>query len=163
MNEFSGDVELNLEQATVVAQAMMKVAEAEHGVHEREMAMIEGFFQSCAADAGVSGASFQSSTFDVAQAKEVLNTAALKQVLVRSCLFLGFADGHCSPTERAVVEQIAFGLGMSASELAEADREVKRSLLSQFEGVEVFKSATYQIGEQLGMTNDEVDEILTRR
>lgn len=163
MNAFSGEVELNLEQATAVAQAMWHIAEADQGVHEREREMIQGFYQSCAAESGVEGAVFNPSSFDVEKAREVLNTPELKQMLVHSCLLLGFADGHCSQVERAAIEQLALGIGMSSSELVAIDREVKRSLLAQFEGVEVFRSATYQIGEQLGMTSEEVDEVLTRR
>lgn len=157
----AGTEDISLEQAALIAQAMWQVAEVEHGVHARELEMITGFYADCAAAAGKAGQSFEHSPFDAATARTVLNTPVLREYLLRSCFLLGYADGHCSPAERSEIDAIAKSLEISPERRDAVDREVKRVLLSQFEGLTVFKDVTYEIGRQLGLSAPEVDELLS--
>ena len=160
MMDFLGGVEMSLEQAACIAQAMWQVAEAEHGVHAHEQEMIESFFKGCATDAGQPDATFDRSPFDAAQALEFLNSDELKTNLLRSCLLVGYADGHCSPVERSVIDGIAESLQIPAALRDSVDRTIQRELLTQFEGLDVFKSAVYEMGQQLGLSAEDVDGLL---
>lgn len=160
MMDFLGGVEMSLEQAACIAQAMWQVAEAEHGVHAHEQEMIESFFKGCAADAGQPDAIFDRTPFDATRALALLDTEELKANLLRSCLLVGYADGHCSPVERSVIDGIAESLQLPADLRETVDRTIQRELLSQFEGLDVFKSAVYEMGQQLGLSADDVDQLI---
>jgi len=160
MKEFLGEEELSVEQAANIARAMWHVAEAEKGVHQHEREMIDGFYHGCCAEKGTEPEEISAHPWDPAEALRLLNTASLREMLLRSCLLLGYADGEFSPAERALVEQIARQLEVPGERLESIDREVKRVLLSQFEDVTIFRDATYDIGKHLGMSRAEVDAVL---
>ncbi|MFM7201937.1 MAG: hypothetical protein ACKO6N_14230 [Myxococcota bacterium] len=163
MMELIGAEELNLEQAAVIARAMWRVAEAEAGIHAQERELIEGFYNAILAEhPHVRMADFRSRAFELEEAQRVLDTPALRELLLHSCFLLSYADGHCAPVERAEIDGMARGLDISAKRYDAIDRAVKRQLLSQFEGVSVFKSATYDIGRQLGLSERDVDDLLAR-
>lgn len=98
-----------------------------------------------------------------AEARAVLNTPALRELLLHSCFLLSYADGHCAPVERAEINGMAQALEIPANRAEAVDLAVKRQLLSQFEGLHIFKNATYDIGRQLGLSERDVDELLARR
>lgn len=160
MRDFLGEVELNIEQATSIARAMYKVAAVEHGVHEHEKTMIDSFYLACCEEEGVTPEDLSAGEWDAAKANSLLESPALKETLVRSCLLVGFADGQCSDVERTLIRQMAQNLGISETRVTEIEKDIRKTLLAQFGGVKVFRDAAYDIGKQLGMSRDEVDEAL---
>lgn len=160
MMDFLSGVELTLEQATCIAQAMWQVAAVEEGVHAQEKEMIDAFFSGCAADAGAPNATFDHAAFDAGLARQVLTSPELKENFLRSCLLVGYADGHCSDAERAAIDAMAESLGISSADRQAADRSIQKELLAQFEGLDIFKDAVYDMGQQLGLERNQVDELL---
>lgn len=160
MRDFLGEVELNIEQATNIARAMYKVAAVEDGVHEHEKTMIDSFYLACCEEAGVQPEDLSVGEWEAAKANTLLEPPALKETLVRSCLLVGYADGQCSDVERSLVRQMATDLGISDARVTEIEKEIRKALLAQFGGVKVFRDAAYDIGRQLGMSRDEVDEAI---
>ncbi len=160
MKDITGDMDLNMEQATHIARAMYRVAAAEHGVHEREKALIDEFYLTCCRESGVEPEDLSSTEFDAEAARAALATEPLQDAALRSCFLVGYADGGLSEHEREVIEEIAKAIGASPERVAAIEKDVQRQLLSQFGGLKVFRDAAYEIGKRLGMTPEDVEEIL---
>ncbi len=160
MKDVTGEMELNMEQATHIARAMYRVAAAEHGVHEREKALIDDFYLACCRESGVEPEDLSDTSFDPETARAALATDALKDAALRSCLLVGYADGGLSQTEREVVEKIATEIGAPTERVAALEKDVQRQLIAQFANLKVFRDAAYEIGKRMGMTREEVDEVL---
>ncbi len=160
MKDITGDMDLSIDQATHIARAMYRVAVAEHGVHEQEKKMIDAFYLECCRESGSDPEDLSAGHFDADAARASLDTAELKDVALRSCLLVGYADGQCSSTERRVIEAIAREIGADPSRVPALEKDIRRSLLESFEGLKVFREAAFEIGKRLGMTPEEVEETL---
>ncbi len=160
MKDLAGQVELNIEQATHIARAMFKVADAEEGVHELERQMIDSFYLGCCREAGVEPEDLSKNPFDGEAARRALNTPELQDITLHSCLLVGYADGQCSPMERAAIEEIANSLGVDSSRFSSIEKDVQRAMLEHFSNIKVFQDAVHEIGKRLGLSQEEVDEIL---
>ncbi|UXI68641.1 TerB family tellurite resistance protein [Tahibacter amnicola] len=123
---------LELHHLQAIVRAMYDVARTD-GVHDAELVMLRGFYESCQRDSGAL-ASFDDIVgmpFDLAAIVDDFAAAERKAALIHSCLLLAHADGDYSAGERAKVAQFATALGMSTEELAQTEEAVADHLLQQ--------------------------------
>ncbi len=150
MQTFMPSVELGLNQVQVIVRGMYVVAQCD-GVHATELVLLREFYESCRADArGL--ASFDElmrAEFDAEEAKDILNTPALRETFLRSCLFLAFADGEFSASERACIDSFSSALGASGERLAELTDEVRGHLIRQIATIQNV-DALAQVAKNLG-------------
>lgn len=160
MNELLGDIEVSMDQAACIAQAMMKVAEI-GGVHARERELITRFYQSCAAEAGAPDANLTDLSYSAERTRATLDSPEHLQALFKSCYFVAFADGALSRDEQEAIEALGEELGASASDLERWRTEVALSLLAQFKGVTLFKDRVMEIGRGLGLMDPQIVSFLS--
>ncbi|MDX2052191.1 MAG: hypothetical protein SFV15_07365 [Polyangiaceae bacterium] len=131
MTESLGTVNLGLDHVQVIVRGMHAVAKAD-GVHQVELVLLREFYEGCRQEvAGLSGfEDLIAGEFDLTHAKEVLNTPELKDTFLRSCVFLGYADGLYSAQERALVKRFATELGV-VKELEEIEEQVGGELVQR--------------------------------
>lgn len=153
------DLELSLEQAAIIARAMVEVAESD-GVHQREREMIEGFYRACTEAAGAADAPLGTARYDAAAARQALKGAAPTHALLKSCYMLALADGEISTAEEARIAEIAQDVGASGDVVQAAATEAKLFFLERFKGVSVFKDTARQIGRKLGLDDATLDQAL---
>lgn len=130
MEMFGPALDLELNHVQVMVRGMWLVANAD-GVHEAERTMLRDFYEGCAADAGAltDFDDLVSQDFDLAEAKEILDTAELQLAFLQSCMFLAYADGTYSDQERKVIEDTAKGLGIPVDVVKEARERVGDHLM----------------------------------
>lgn len=159
MRVLDSEIELSLDQATVIARAMLDVA-ASDGVHERERALIDDFYAGCAADAGAKGADLAEGSFDLDDARGLLSSDGSRLALVQSCYMLALADGAISGQEEARIAEISDALGVSQEARQRCAREAKLFFMQQFRGVTVFRDRAEALGRELGLEDEAIAEIL---
>jgi uncharacterized membrane protein YebE (DUF533 family) len=135
------DIQLGLNHVQVIVRGMYAVAKSD-GVHETELVMMQGFYESCRSDDDglTSFKELIEVPLDLAEAKEALDTDALRQAFLKSCLFLAFADGVYSDGEKKAVRQLAAGVGLSESDVSSLESVVKGELLRQVSRVQNMES-----------------------
>lgn len=131
------DTPLELHHVQYIVRALYDLAEAD-GVHEAERVMLRGFYQQCQEDAHAltSFDELIATDFDPARAAELFDTEALKATFLQSCVFLAYADGHYSASERTKVRAYADALGVPADRLATIEDSVGDHLLQQVSRIE---------------------------
>ncbi len=142
----TGGVELSAEAAHVVAAGMRAVAQAD-GNHPREEALIDAF----EADLPPGSAELDLS---------LLDTLALKEAFLKSCVLVAFADGRISEAELTVLRGFLQELALGPEELGQATREVASALLSQFSTVQTFRDQVIEIGRSLGLDDAAIEASL---
>ncbi len=137
MDDFFSTTELGLNHIQIIIRGMYAVAKADD-VHQTELVMIRGFYDSCRYD--VEGlADFDdviSQDFDKDEAAEILNTPELRKTLLKSCFLLAFADGEYSKEEKEVIDTIAADLGAAPDEVSTMREEVQDFLIQQISMIE---------------------------
>lgn len=136
MRELMEVADLELNQVQVIVRGMYAVAKSD-GVHSSEMVMIKEFYDSCRAQ--VQGLTefkeLVSQDFDAQEAKDILDTAELRNTFMTSCLFLAFADGYYSEPERTIIADFAAALDISHEQLSTLEDLVKDYLIMQISGI----------------------------
>lgn len=127
--EFFAEVELDEVQAQLLARAMLAVAQCEGGVHERELALIKGFYGDPLVDPSARLTESAPPIEPGVIARAFKGEAA--RLFVKSCLLMGYADGKYGSGEKALVGAYAAALGMNGGELEELEQSVREFLLSQ--------------------------------
>ncbi len=136
MQDLFSAADLGLSDIQAMVRAMYAVAESD-GLHTTELVLVKQFYETCRADAA-GLADFKdivSQPFDIASVAEIVSSAAAREKLLASCLFMAFADGDYSAEERTMIAAIADGLGFGADGLAEMTERVQDYLLQQIAGV----------------------------
>lgn len=151
MQETQGQVNLGLDHVQVIVRGMHAVAKAD-GLHPAELVLLREFYEGCRQEvAGLSGFDdLISVEFDLAQAKEVLNSAELQAMLLKSCVFLAYADGRYSDGERATVARFAQGLAVAPGVLEEIESQVGGELVqsvARVKNVDALKSVVKSLDE----------------
>jgi len=136
VEELLNAAQLGLNHVQLVVRAMVQVASCD-GVHETEKILIQEFYKACRQD--VEGlADFDdliAEAWSGENAKDILDTDELRQVALRSCLFLAFADGRYSEGEQQTIRRIATELDVSPEQLNVLEDQVKGVLMRQLVGV----------------------------
>jgi len=123
------------------------------GVHQVELVLLREFYENCRQEvAGLSHfEDLISGEFDLAHAKDVLTTPELKEMLIRSCVFLGYADGLYSEAERALVARFATGLGLAEGALHEIENQVGGELVqsvARIKNVDALKAVVSSLSDK---------------
>lgn len=138
-------VNLDASAARAIVAAMREVAGAD-GDHPQEEALIQAF--EAELPPGTTG--------DLS----ALTTTGAKEALLRSLVLLGLADGKMSAVERARILEIAARVGMGEDDVARASVDVASAMLSQFEGVHVFREQVVALGHQLGLDDATIQKVI---
>lgn len=137
MDEFFKSEDLGLNHVQVIIRGMYTVAKSDD-VHQTEIVMLRQFYDACREE--VSGlADFDdviAVDFDKAEAVEILDTPELKQIFLKSCYLLAFADGSFSYEESAVLQKLATDLGMDDALQNTVREEVQDYLLQQISKIQ---------------------------
>ena len=143
---------LGLHHVRAIVRAMYEVAQSD-GVHDAERVMLRGFYDSCQQD-GQSMTTFDElvkGEFDFAAAAESFDSADLKSALIKSCILLGYADGHYSTAEQAKVREYAQLLGVSAEALEGMEGAVGDHLIQQLarvQNTDALQTVAKEIGQR---------------
>jgi len=93
MDTFFPEIEISDEQAEAITRGLFAVARAEGGVHEKEKALLMGFY----ADAGGAARSLAAlESAPDATPEEIaaaLTSDALRKVFIQTCILMGWAAG----------------------------------------------------------------------
>lgn len=138
-------VNLDASAARAIAAAMREVAAAD-GDHPHELDLIRAFESEL--PAGTSG--------DLT----ALTGADEKQALLRSLVLLALADGKMSDLERGRILEIAARVGMGEEDVARASVDVATAMLSQFEGVHLFRDKVVDLGRSLGLDDATINRVI---
>lgn len=123
---------IELHHVQGIVRAMHAVAQAD-GVHDTELVMLRGFYDSCQQDAHALSTfdDLIATPFDADNDAVLFDTTERKATLLQSCLLLAHADGGYSDGERAKVAEIATILGVGPAQLAQIEDAVADMLLQQ--------------------------------
>jgi hypothetical protein len=144
-------IEITEESASWMASGMRALAACD-GFHTAELALIDEFERGLNIEP-TDGDDFDARTcpFDAPEAREVF---------VRSLQLMALADGRQSSREEAWIDRACECLGIAAQRKDELEREAKKFLLSSLAGVTAFREQAVSIGESLGLSADDIDEVL---
>jgi len=130
-------IDLGLNHVQIMVRGMFAVAQCD-GVHATELVLLREFYSGCQQAAG-GLADFDDLVrvpFDAETACDVLESAEHRQVFLRSCLLLAFADGGYSSGERAKITEFAGALEVDSAILAELEDQVRDHLLRQVASIQ---------------------------
>lgn len=149
MNPLLDVTDLNIAHVQIILRGMYAVALTE-GVHDTELVMLKDFYDQCAVETEAL-ASFRDvvdTPFDAETAVSVLNSDALKQTFIVSCIFLAYADGKYSEKERQKIRELCNAIDVSQDQLAEIENLAADQLMAQFahiENLEALKEVSNEI------------------
>ncbi len=129
ISDFFETQDLSFEQVKTLTRGMLAVARAD-GVHDREMALIREFYESCAREGDPSLEEVVRDPFDPASAKALFPKPELAQLFVKSLILLGFADGRYAQVEDDLIRQYAGALGLTDQDVTQLHEATKEYLLS---------------------------------
>jgi uncharacterized membrane protein YebE (DUF533 family) len=134
-------VDLDAKTAAAIAAGMRKVAVADgEALHPNELSLI---------------AEFEKDLPDGTPATSVaIWDAQVRSVYLKSLVMVALADGQISDTERAVIEDLALGVGADQADVVSAMNDVKQEFLAVFSGVTHFRDQVEQVAEELGVELD---------
>jgi uncharacterized membrane protein YebE (DUF533 family) len=130
MDTFFPEIEISDEQAEAIARGLFAVARAEGGVHEKEKALLMGFYAEAAGGARSLAELESAPDMTPEQIASALTSAALRSVFIRTCILMGWADNSFDGKERELVGRYAKALEVSDAEVAEHEQAVKSYLIS---------------------------------
>ncbi len=124
---------LGINHVQVFVRGMYDLA-CTDGAHAAEMVMLRGFYDECQREAHAltDFDDLLKLSFDVAEAREMLDTPELKVAFLQSCVLLAYADGKYTPGERARIRAYAGELGVSPEMLESIELSVADGLMQSF-------------------------------
>jgi hypothetical protein len=124
---------LGINHVQVFVRGMYDLA-CTDGAHAAEMVMLRGFYDECQREAHAltDFDDLLKLSFDVAEAREMLDTPELKAAFLQSCVLLAYADGKYTPGERARIRAYAGELGVSPEMLESIELSVADGLMQSF-------------------------------
>ncbi|MFO0728034.1 MAG: TerB family tellurite resistance protein [Myxococcota bacterium] len=145
--DFFAEQELNFEQVKCLTAGMYTVAKVD-GVHDREMTLIRGFYQSCARAGDPSFETVLAGDFDLAAAKRSFDRPELAKMFVKSLILLAFADGQYAKKEDEVIRSWSGHLGLSSADvdqLLAATKDFLLQSLSHVQNVDALKDVAKRL------------------
>jgi len=149
MEPLTRPTDLDRDTASFIAAGLRELARID-GTHASELALIEAF------EAEIDA---QPAAFDLS-GEHPLTTPELRDLFLRSAIMLALADGEISELEGDQLGRWARELDVDVATLAELYTSVKQSLLRHFQGVTLFRDQVQQIGQELGLAEDEIETSL---
>lgn len=138
-------IDLDARTAHAIAQQLRELA-AVDGTHPREEALIAAFESDLPSAEGAS-------LGDV-------SSPDAREALLKSLVLLALADGRISAAEGAHIRQVAGRIGRSEADVARAVVEVGKAMLSQFEGVQIFRDQVRELGLSMGLSAEDIEAAL---
>lgn len=138
-------VDLDARTAHAIAGQLRELAQVD-GTHPREEALIAAFEADLPATEGT----------DLSDVR----SPEAREALLRSLVLLALADGRISTDEGAHIRAVAAKMGKSEADVARAVVEVGRAMLSQFEGVTIFREQVLELGLSMGLSAADVEAAL---
>lgn len=145
------DLEISKESASWMASGLRSLADCD-GLHTAELALIEEFERSIGIDP-TDGADFDGRNSPLGSDEE-------REVFIRSLQLLALADGVKSSREGEWIDRVCSCLNISDERQAALEREAKMFLLSSLAGVTAFRDKAVGVGESLGLSAEDIDEVL---
>lgn len=130
MDTFFPEIEISDEQAEAIARGLFAVARAEGGVHEKEKALLMGFYAEAAGGTRSLAELERAPDPTPAELVAALSSGELRSVFIKTCILMGWADNNFGGEERALVGRYATALGIGEMEMADHERAVKSYLIS---------------------------------
>ena len=149
MEPLTHPTDLDRDPASFIAAGLRELA-AIDGTHDQELALIEAF----EADIDAEPVAFDLS------GDHPLTTPELRDLFLRSAIMLALADGHISELEGERLGRWARALDVDVSTLAELYRSVKQGMLRHFQGATLFREQVQEIGRELGLADEDIDNSL---
>lgn len=144
MHDFDGMEDLPTADAAVIVSGMRLVAKADGNIHQRELAMIEELGEG----------------LPEADPHTPLQTAEARGLYIRTLGMLALADGAMSSYEMTAIRDLAKSQGLSNAETDDELRAAKRRFFEPFAGVRLFQDQAREIGRNIGLSPEEIDEVL---
>lgn len=133
--EFFSPQDLTFDQVKVLTHALYAVAKVD-GVHDNEMALIRGFYESCARTGDPDLADVAGGPFEIDSAKAVFETDEAKKLFLKSLILLAFADGKYATVEDDLIREYAEALGVSGEQVDNLHEATKEYLLASLAHVQ---------------------------
>ncbi|MBI2214506.1 MAG: TerB family tellurite resistance protein [Acidobacteria bacterium] len=130
MDTFFPEIEISDEQAEAIARGLFAVARAEGGVHEKEKALLMSFYADAAGGTRSLAELERAADATPEEIAAALTTSALRNVFIKTCILMAWADNSFDGKERELVNRYAKVLGISDAEVAEHESAVKSYLVS---------------------------------
>ncbi|MBI4819820.1 MAG: TerB family tellurite resistance protein [Deltaproteobacteria bacterium] len=150
MNAFFGEVDLTFDHVKAITRAMFALAKVD-GLHERELGLIQEFYDGCARAGDPSIDDVVTGAYDHAEAAKLFNTRDLAQLFVKNMMLLAFADGVYAREEDSLLREWAKGLGLSGADVDALHESTKEFLLGSLAHIENI-DALREVAKRLDLT-----------
>ncbi|MEL6346675.1 MAG: hypothetical protein AAFV53_26415 [Myxococcota bacterium] len=148
MRDLMNFVDLDARAAGAIAVGMREMAQVDGHQHPREAEMI-----------ALLEADLPDSDADSVEL-DALDGRAVQDAFLKSLALVALVDGALKPTESALIHGYAEKLGRARGEVDAILKDVAQVMLSAFTGVTVFREQAVQIGQSLGLNEDDINEVL---
>jgi tellurite resistance protein len=149
---FFQEIDLSAVEAEAFARGLYAVARID-GVHERELALISDFYQTVAgqgARADVMASLERTGALEPKELAQVLVSAPVRELFLKTALLLSWADGSVSRGERAKVDEFAAAFQIAPDRQSQLEAEVKDFLLRPLAGL-ANVAAVSAVAKKLGL------------
>jgi len=154
MIELFADLDLSKDAAAYIASGLRALAACD-GLHNNELALVEEFERGIGIDA-TDAADFQSA------GGGPLASGRERELFLSSLQLLALADGRISSREEAWIDGVCTDLGIAGGRRDELAIQARQYLLSSLAGVSAFREQAEGVGRQLGLTPEQIAEVLDR-
>ena len=147
MNDLMADLaDVDGPQGHAIAAAMREVAQVD-GLHPAEADLLSRF---------EGGLPPLEGPVDIS----VIDTEELRTAYAKSMVIVAFADGQLTDLERELVAKKSNEVGVDEAQLAGLYKEVARSLLATFSGIQIYREQAVEIGRSLGLDDASIEDVL---
>lgn len=144
MLDFFAEHDLTFDQVKALTAGMYAVAKVD-GVHDREMTLLRGFYESCTRAGDPRFEDVLRGAFDPAAAAGLFPGDAGK-LFIKSLVLLAFADGHYGRAEDELIRSYAEAFGIAdATPLVDSTREYLLASLAHVQNLDALKKVAERL------------------
>ena len=143
--ELTGMEDLTDADAAVIVAGMRLVAKADGDIHPNELALVEELGKD----------------LPLGDPNTQLSSEPARLLYIRTLGMLALADGVLSAPEVTLIRELAHTQGLDHAHVDGALRDVKRTYFERFAGVRHYKDSARSIGEALGLSEEDIEDILS--
>lgn len=152
MQELLTDTELDPAAAAFMSHGLRALAHID-GLHTSELALVEEFEHAMGIPPG------DARKFDM-QGGAVLPQSEQKEAFFRTLQLMALADGRVSAREREWMAKVGGELGISEERQDVLAVDARKYMLSSLAGVTAFREQAVAVGQSLGLSTEQIDEVL---
>ncbi len=141
-------IDITLPAARTIAAAMREMACVD-GLHPNEAEILRTFEEDLPAQ-----------ELPPEVALETLDAPELREAFFKSLLLVAYADGRLSPEEQGVIDRYTAALSMDPQQVQIWQSDVAGTLLSLFEGVQIYRESVTELGRDLGLSDELIEQAL---